>query len=98
MGKYGGSGEHSFGQSHCSANFVWEFLPVGSKITEMTHRERNSRIMERGGRKNIEVVRMSVEKYDGGVENDGLKKGVIIPYCQTILLGTTLEHLSQLRI
>ena len=45
MGKYGGSSEHSFGQSHYSANFSGGLLPVGSKITEMTHRERNFRLM-----------------------------------------------------
>ena len=53
IGKYGGSGEHSFEQSHCSANFSEGFLPVGSKITEMTHRERKARLMACRGRGNI---------------------------------------------
>ena len=56
MGNYGGIGEHSFDQSHCSANFSGGFLPVGSKIAEMTHRERKFRLIVCRGRENIEVV------------------------------------------
>ena len=51
MGKYGGSDEHSFDQRHFSENFFGELLPVGSKITEMTHKERKSRLMESRGEK-----------------------------------------------
>ena len=75
LGKYGGSDEHSFDQSHCSTNFSGGFMPVGSKITEMTHRDRKFRLMTRRGRENIEVVGMASDKYDGGAAVDGLKKG-----------------------
>ena len=75
LGKYGGSGEHSFDQSHCSANFAGGFLPVGSKITDMTHRERKAKLMARRGRKNIEVVGVAGEQCDGRADNDGSKKG-----------------------
>ena len=34
------------------------------------------------------------DKYDGGADNDGKKRGVISTNCQIILPGTTLEHLS----
>ena len=44
------------------------------KITEMIHRERKSRIMAHRGRKNIEVVGMEGEKYDGGADNYGSDK------------------------
>ena len=90
LGPYCGSVEHSFDQSHCSANFAGGFLPVGSKITEMTHRERKSRLMAHRGREQIDVVGMAGEKYDGGVDNDGFKKGVISPNCHMILPVTKL--------
>ena len=69
-------------------------MPVGSKITEMTHRDRKFRLMTHRGRENIEVVGMASDKYDGGAAVDGKKKGVISPNCQVILPGTTLEHSS----
>ena len=66
MGNYGGSSEHSSDQSHCSANFSGGFQPVGSNITEMTHRERKARLMVCRGRGSIEVVGVAGEQYDVG--------------------------------
>ena len=94
IGKYGGSGEHSFEQSRCSANFSGVLLAVGSKMTEMNYRERKSRLVARRARENINVVEMVGEKYYEGADYDGLKKEVFSPNCQMILPGTTLEHLS----
>ena len=76
LGKYGGSSENSYDQSHYSANFSGEFLPVGSKINDMNHRERKARLMERRGRGNIEAVGMTGEQYDGGADDDGKKRGL----------------------
>ena len=98
LGKYGGSGEHLFDQSHCYENFSGLFLPVGSKITEMTHWERNARLVMRIGSKYIEVLGMEGGKYGGGADNYGSKMGVISTNCQMILPGTTLEHLTQMKI
>ena len=41
---------------------------------------------------------MAGEKYDGGEDNDGLKRGVISPNDQMILPVTSLKYLIQLRI
>ena len=47
---YGGSGEHYFDQSNWYAKFSGGLLPVGSKITEMTHRERKAILVALRGR------------------------------------------------
>ena len=70
LGKYDGIGEHYFYQSHFSINFVGVFLPVGSKTTETNYREINARLMARRGRKNIEVLSISGDQYDGGAGDD----------------------------
>ena len=75
LGKYSGSGEHFFDQSHCSPNFSGGFLSAGSKINEMTHRERKSRLVPRRGSKNIDMVGMAGDKYGVGAYNGGFKKG-----------------------
>ena len=69
--KYGGSGEHSFDQSNWYANFAGRLLHVGSKVTEMTHRERKARIMARRGRENTKLVGMAGGQYYGGEYDNG---------------------------
>ena len=76
LGNYGGSGKHSCDQSHFPAKFSVGFLPVGSKITEMTHRERKAILMVCRGGVNAEVVGMEVEHYYGGADYDGKKRGL----------------------
>ena len=71
LGKYGGSGEQSFDQSQCCANFPGGLLPVGSKITDITHRDRYARLMAHRGRENIKVVGIAGEQYDGGAGGYG---------------------------
>ena len=53
MGEYGGIDEHSFDQSHCSSKILGGFLPIGSKITDMTHMERKARLVTCIGKENI---------------------------------------------
>ena len=71
MWEYGGSSENYFDQSHCFAKFSGGFLPVGSKISEITHRERKSRPMACRGRENFEVLGMGVEQYYGVADSAG---------------------------
>ena len=47
LGKYSGIGENSFDLIYCSATFSGGFLPVGSKIPEMDHRDIKYRLMAR---------------------------------------------------
>ena len=71
MGKYVGSSEYYFDQSHCYANFVGLFLPAGSKITKMNHRDKNARLKTQIGRENIEMVGIAGERYYGGADDIG---------------------------
>ena len=41
----------------------------------MTHREIKARLVAYRGRENIKVVGMAGEQYDGGADDDGLKRG-----------------------
>ena len=55
-------------------------------------------MLARRGGGYIEVIGMAGDQYYGEADDDGLKRGFISPNYQMILLGTTLEHLIQLRI